>query len=101
MVTDGLATALSPPPAILATFGADGSPAVLRRALGSGSAVYAAFLPGLSYFRPALPRAMPVDRGASDGSGSHFIPHAFAAAVLEDVVPGREAHTRGGSGGGA
>jgi hypothetical protein len=45
----------------LGTFG-DGSPAVLRQQVGTGTAVFAAFHPGLAYFHPALPR-LPVGLG--------------------------------------
>jgi hypothetical protein len=60
---------------VLATY-ADGSPAVSRKAVGQGSAIYCGFLPGLSYFYPAIPRR-PVDRGSSDDSMAHFIPTKF------------------------
>jgi hypothetical protein len=55
---------------------ADGLPAILVREAGKGSATYCAFLPGLSYFKPAMPRR-PMDRGATDDSMTHFLPHAF------------------------
>src|SRR5262249_25167250 len=55
---------------------ADGLPAVLARSAGKGSARYHAFLPGLSYFKPAMP-LRPMDRGATDDSMTHFLPHAF------------------------
>jgi hypothetical protein len=54
----------------------DGSPAVLRRKAGNGQAIYAAFLPGLTYFKPAIP-LRPVDRGTRDDSMAHFIPTKF------------------------
>lgn len=63
------------PPAIAATF-SDGSPAVVVRHVGAGTTTYCGFLPGLSYFKPAIP-LRPVDRGATDDSMSHFIPTAF------------------------
>jgi hypothetical protein len=47
-------------------------------------AIYCGFLPGLSYFKPAIPRR-PVDRGTTDGSMSHFTPTKFdniAAALI-------------------
>ena len=87
----GLQSAFSlagqPTPTVLAKFGT-GSPAVVRRDVGRGHAVYAGFLPGLSYFHAALPREMPVDRGASDSSGSHFIPHKFATPARDAVLVG-------------
>jgi hypothetical protein len=61
--------------AVMAAF-ADGSPAVLQRREGKGRVMYCAFLPGLSYFKPALPRR-PVDRGATDDALSHFVPTRF------------------------
>lgn len=59
---------------------ADGSPAVTFNKVGSGSATYFAFLPGLSYFKPAMPMR-PVDRGSTDDSSTHFIPTAFDPAL--------------------
>ena len=62
---------------------ADGSPAITVKPTGRGRAVYCAFLPGLSYFRPAIP-LRPMDRGSTDDAMSHFIPTQFdpAAAAL-------------------
>jgi hypothetical protein len=51
-------------PTTLATFG-DGSPALIRRTVGKGAAYFAAFLPGVSYFAPAIP-LRPVDRSSVD-----------------------------------
>lgn len=53
-----------------------GGAAILRHTVGAGSTWYCGFLPGLSYFKPALP-ARPVDRGATDASMAHFIPTDF------------------------
>jgi len=58
----------------------DGSPAVATRAAGKGSTIYCAFLPSLSYFKPAIPMR-PVDRGSTDDAMSHFIPTAFSEAA--------------------
>lgn len=66
----------------------DGSPALTIRRVGMGQAVYCGFLPGLSYFKPAIPRR-PVDRGATDDSMAHFLPTQFdqgAAAVIGRVA---------------
>ena len=60
---------------VLATF-ADGTPAVLKQSAGKGSVHTFAFLPGLSYFRPAIPRR-PVDRGSTDDAMAHLIPTDF------------------------
>lgn len=61
----------------------DGSPAVTLHRAGSGRAIYCGFLPGLSYYRPAIP-ARPVDRGSTDDAMCHFLPTEFdpAAATL-------------------
>jgi hypothetical protein len=64
---------------VLGTF-ADGSAAVTRRQVGTGQATWCGFLPGLSYFHPAIPRR-PVDRGSSDDAMSHFIPTEFNRAA--------------------
>jgi len=64
---------------VAATF-KDGSPAVTTRLLGKGQVVYCGFLPGLSYFKPAIPKK-PVDRGSSPDSMSHFLPVNFNSAV--------------------
>ena len=58
-----------------ATF-TDGAPAMTLRKVGSGSTRYCAFLPGLTYYHPAIPRR-PVDRGATDDAMIHFLPTAF------------------------
>jgi len=67
----------TPPPRVLARFLSDGSPALLHRAVGAGAATYAAFLPGLAYFAPAIPQR-PVDRAATDAGFNHFVPTQFA-----------------------
>jgi hypothetical protein len=58
----------------------DDSPAVTVRKVGKGEAIYCAFLPGLSFFRPAIP-FKPVDRGSSDDAMAHFLPTEFDAGV--------------------
>ncbi|HPO51591.1 MAG TPA: beta-galactosidase trimerization domain-containing protein [bacterium] len=54
----------------------DGSPAVVSIKKGKGQIIYCAFLPGLSYFKPAIP-LKPVDRGSTDDAMAHFIPVDF------------------------
>lgn len=51
----------------------DGPPAVTVHQAGKGEATYFAFLPGLSYLQPAIPKR-PTDRGATDDSMSHLLP---------------------------
>jgi len=66
----------------------DGSPALTVREAGKGVASYCAFLPGLSYFAPAMPKR-PMDRGATDESMTHFLAHDFdakASALIGDLV---------------
>jgi len=60
----------------------DGSPAVVVRKSGRGETIYCGFLPGLTYFHPAIPMR-PVDRGPTDDSMAHFIPTAFDQAAAE------------------
>lgn len=60
----------------------DGSPAIAARQTGKGQAVYCGFLPGLTYFKPAIP-LRPVDRGATDEAMSHFIPREFHPEASE------------------
>ncbi len=63
---------------------ADDTPAVTEHKMGKGQILYFGFLPGLSYFKPAIPRR-PVDRGSTADSMTHFIPteyHPGAAALL-------------------
>lgn len=74
------------------TFGG-GAPAVTRRKVGKGTATYCAFLPGLSYFHPAIPKR-PVDRGATDDAFVHFLPTKFdggadsiIASVTRKITP--------------
>jgi len=45
-----------------------------------GRSIYCGFLPGLSYFKPAIPMK-PLDRGTSDDAMSHFIPTDFDKSV--------------------
>jgi hypothetical protein len=77
---------------LLASFG-DGSPAVTERAAGKGSATYAGFLPGLSYFKPAIP-LQPVDRSPRPGSMAHLVPTAFAAGARALLARPAEAVSR-------
>ena len=58
----------------------DGSAAITIHPYGNGQAMVCGFLPGLSYFQPAIP-IRPLDRGATDDAMSHFIPTAFDAAA--------------------
>jgi hypothetical protein len=60
---------------VIGTF-ADRGPAMTTKAVGQGRAIHLAYLPGLSYFGPAVPRR-PVDRGSTDDAMAHFIPTAF------------------------
>ncbi len=59
---------------------ADKSPAVVENTTGSGKTVYCAFMPGLSYFKTAIPK-IPVDRGSTDDAMAHFIPTKFDPAA--------------------
>jgi hypothetical protein len=70
----------------------DGSPAVVVWNVGKGRVRVCGFLPGLTYFHPAIPRR-PVDRGTMDDSMTHFVPTQFDAAaarligsIAEDIV---------------
>jgi hypothetical protein len=58
----------------------DKSPAIYFQRAGRGQVLYCAFLPGLSYFKPAIP-LRPADRGAPDDSMANFIPTQFDANV--------------------
>jgi hypothetical protein len=63
----------------------DGLPAVTEKQHGRGKAVYCGFLPGLSYFRPSLPRR-PIDRGTTDDAFAHFVPTAFEADAADLIA---------------
>ena len=68
----------------------DGSPAVVAARTGRGETVYCAFLPSLSYFKPAIP-LKPLDRGSTDDAMSHLIPTAFdwpVGALVGSVAAG-------------
>ncbi len=54
----------------------DGSPAVATHVVGKGRTMYCGFLPGLSYYKPAIP-LRPVDRGATDDAMIHLLPTGF------------------------
>lgn len=58
----------------------DHAPAMILRRAGKGEAIYCAFLPGLSYFKPAIPKR-PVDRGHAPDSMAHFLPVNFDAGI--------------------
>ncbi len=58
----------------------DGSPAVVQINRGRGKIIYCAFLPGLSFFKPAIPMK-PVDRGSTDDAMAHFIPADFNETI--------------------
>src|ERR1043166_687089 len=60
---------------------ADGSSAVTVKSAGAGTATFCAFLPSLSYLKPALPRR-PVDRSSRDDSLAHFIPTQFDRGAI-------------------
>lgn len=60
----------------------DKTPAVTANNVGKGQAWCFAFLPGLSYFQPAMPPLRPVDRGATDFSMAHLIPTDFQRVLL-------------------
>ncbi|MCM8825250.1 MAG: beta-galactosidase trimerization domain-containing protein, partial [Candidatus Omnitrophica bacterium] len=60
---------------IVARF-SDGSAAILVVPYGKGKVIYCAFLPGLSFFKPAIPK-IPVDRGSTDDAMAHFLPVDF------------------------
>ncbi|MHB9106909.1 MAG: beta-galactosidase trimerization domain-containing protein [Armatimonadota bacterium] len=64
---------------VIGTFD-DNNPAIVQTISGKGQALYCAFLPGLSYFKPAIPMK-PLDRGTSDDAMAHFIPTDFDPAV--------------------
>ena len=65
---------------VLGTFTSDGLPAVTRRRVGQGFALYAGFFPGLSYFDPAIPKR-PIQRGSLDSSFNHWMPTEFNLAA--------------------
>lgn len=58
----------------------DGTPAITRRTVGKGQAIYCGFLPGLTYFKPAIP-LRPAERGTTDQAMNHFLPTAVDAAA--------------------
>lgn len=58
----------------------DGAPAHTEAKVGKGTATYVAFLPGLTYLKPAYPKR-PMDRGATDDSMTHFLPTSFDSAA--------------------
>lgn len=71
----------------------DGAPAVTVRTAGRGRAMYCAFLPGLSYFKPALPRR-PVDRGHRADTMAQFLPTKFDDAASRLIGTPAEKVTR-------
>ena len=80
----------------LAVFGTGKGPAITSRAVGKGTAIYAAFLPGLSYFAPAIP-SRPIDETSSGSSFTHFVPTEFSAAALRMIALPKAADAMGGT----
>lgn len=64
---------------------ASGGPAIVRREAGRGRVICLAFLPGLSYYQPAIPRR-PMDRGATDDAMVHFLPTEFDARAARLIA---------------
>lgn len=60
----------------------DGSTACFKRTVGRGFAYYAGFLPGLSYYEPAIP-VRPVDRSSVDSGMNHFLPTEMDVSARE------------------
>jgi hypothetical protein len=56
------------------------APAMTTAKVGKGTATYVAFLPGLTYLKPAYPKR-PLDRGATDDSMTHLMPTTFDPAA--------------------
>jgi hypothetical protein len=75
---------------VLARFASDNSVAATVHTAGNGRAVLVAFLPSLSWFKPALP-SRPIDICARDdpvsGCFSQFLPSSFATAAAELITP--------------
>jgi hypothetical protein len=66
----------------------DGSPAITFKQAGKGKVIYCGFLPGLTYFKPAMP-LRPVDRSSRDDSLAHWVPTRFDAAAAKVLgLPG-------------
>lgn len=70
---------------VMASFGSDNAPAILRRAVGPGAAIAIGFDVGLAYFAPAIPRR-PVARGSHDACFNHVVPTQFATLARAWVV---------------
>jgi hypothetical protein len=68
--------------ALVLSFFKDKLPSGTMKKTGTGRAIYIAYLPGLTYFKPAM-SLRPVDRGATDDSMAHFIPRDFGQALFE------------------
>lgn len=75
---------------VLARFASDHSVAATIHTAGNGRAALVAFLPSLSWFKPALP-SRPIDICARDdplsGCFSQFLPSAFDTAAAELITP--------------
>ncbi len=59
----------------------DGSPAIVLNNVDRGQTLYCGFMPGLSYFRPAIPRRV-IDRGTTYDAMNHFLPTDFDPSVF-------------------
>ena len=67
-----------------------GTPAFTLHSHGTGQAHYAAFLPGLTYFWPGIPK-VPVDRGTQPNASTHLIPTQFHEGMEQLLQGGKGA----------
>jgi hypothetical protein len=61
------------------------SPIFISNKVMKGKAVYLGFLPGFSYFLPAIPKR-PADRGGTDEAFTHFVPSSFDEDMLRLLI---------------
>src|SRR5205085_9402363 len=60
----------------------DGTAAIALQKTGQGATLYCGFLPGLTYFKPAMP-LRPADRSSRDDSLTHLVPTRFHPAAAQ------------------
>ena len=85
VVCNSTATATDARVDVLGAFASDGRPAITSRTYDKGAAMFSAFLPGLSYMAPAIPRR-PIDESSNASSFDHFVPTAFSDAALRTIA---------------
>lgn len=75
----------------------DGTPSIMKTAVGHGVVVFSLFHLGFSYVKDALPPGQPADRGSTDQNNNHWVPTDFSRAAREIIASAAGARQQDGS----